>query len=205
MEDGSLVRTVVVDDHPMVLESTERYLVADPRVRIVGKAQTGESAIALVGALRPDVLLLDIGLPDVSGVEVARWVRVHAPETRILILTGYRDAGYERVLWRIGVDGYVQKTATGDEILNAVQRVARGERVLPPDLAVGEPQLSDRELEVLAGLAAGRRNAEIAGQLRLSVRTVDHYVASLIAKLGVRSRLEVVHRAHELGLLERSR
>lgn len=205
MSDGA-IRVVLVDDHPMLREGTAALLAAQADIAVVGQTGRGAEAVALVGVRRPDVLVLDLHLPDLSGVEVARRVRAEHPDVAILILSNYEDAGYVRALLQLGVRGYLGKVAGGTEIVAAVRGVARGGATVLSNaaraaLGAGGVELSAREMEVLGLIAAGRRNAEIAGALFIAESTVEYHVRHVLQKLGARSRTEALRKAREQGLL----
>ena len=200
------IRVVVVDDHPMLREGTRLALEQAPDIEVVGVAADGPAALHLVGQHRPDVLLLDVRLPHMSGVEVAKRVRASYPEVAILVLTGYDDIGYTRALLQTGIRGHLGKTASADDIIAAVRAVAEGKTFLVSEsarAALGsEPEpLTAREQEVLGLLAAGRRNHEIAQELGVSVKTVEFHITHLLEKLGARSRTEAILKARQKGLL----
>ena len=205
-EDGGAgpIRVVIVDDHPMLREGTRALLDARPGIAVAGVAGEGAAALRLVAELRPDVLLLDVQLPDLSGIEVARRVRDAHPAVAILVLTNYEEAGYVRALLQLGARGYLGKAASGDEIAAAVRAVARGEgSVLSPTaravLGAGAVELTARETEVLQLLAVARRNGEIARELSISENTVEFHVRHLLQKFGARSRAEAVLKARQAG------
>lgn len=205
MTDGA-IRVVLVDDHPMLREGTAALLEAETDIAVVGQTGRGAEALALVAALAPDVLVLDLHLPDLGGVEVARRVRASHAQVAILVLSNYEDAGYVRALLQLGARGYLSKAATGDEIVTAVRAVARGGTTVLSEgaraaLGTGGAALSARETEVLGLIAAGRRNAEIAAALFIAESTVEYHVRHLLAKLGARSRTEALRKAREEGLL----
>jgi DNA-binding NarL/FixJ family response regulator len=200
------IRVALVDDHPMLREGTAALLAARPDIAVVGQTGRGAEALALIGERRPDVLLLDLHLPDLSGIEVARRVRAEHPQVAIVVLSNYEDAGYVRALLQLGARGYLGKAATGEEIVAAVRAAARGGATILSDgaraaLGAGGATLSARELEVLVLIAAGRRNAEIASALSIAESTVEYHVRHLLGKLGARSRTEALRRAREQGLL----
>jgi DNA-binding NarL/FixJ family response regulator len=206
MSDGR-INVVIVDDHPLVRAGTKALLDESMGIRVQGAAADAASALALVREHEPDVLLLDVRLPDMSGVELARQVRATQPLTQILVLTGHDEPGYARALRHIGVRGYLSKTASGDEIVAAVRAVAGGQTTYQG--AAAQPgaddrleQLTDREREVLDLLVRGLRNAEIAEVLATSLKTAEFHVGRLLHKLQVRSRSEAIIRAQELGLVQ---
>ena len=200
------IRVVLVDDHPMLREGTAALLAAQPDLAVVGQTGLGAEALALVEGLAPDVLVLDLHLPDVGGVEVARRVRAARPATAILVLSSYEDAGYVRALLQLGARGYLGKAATGEEIVAAVRAAARGEATILSEaaraaLGTGGARLSARELEVLGLIAAGRRNAAIAATLSIAESTVEYHVRHIFSKLGAWSRTEALRKAREEGLI----
>lgn len=201
------IRVIVVDDHPMLREGTQALLARSAGIAVIGTAGTGGEALRLVAALRPDVVVLDMHLPDISGMDVTREIRANFPDIAILILTGYDDAGYVRALVPLGVQGYLRKTATGEEIVEGVRAVAQGRLALAPDMlqpGMGgtDVHLTEREYEVLWLLTSGRRNKEIAEVLGISVKTVEFHVSRLLEKLGARSRTEAIRTAVQLGLVD---
>ncbi len=200
------IRVVLVDDHPMLREGTAALLAAQPDIAVVGQTGRGAEALALVAGLVPDVLLLDLHLPDLGGIEVARRVRAEHPDVAIVVLSNYEDAGYVRALLQLGARGYLGKAATGAEIVAAVRAAARGEATVLSEaaraaLGTGGARLSARELEVLGLIADGRRNVEIAAALSIAESTVEYHVRHLLGKLGARSRTEALRNAREQGLL----
>lgn len=205
-QDIQPIRVVVVDDHPMILEGTQALLRRSPNIEVVGATGSGEEALRLIAELRPEVLLLDVRLPDMNGVDVARTVRTSFPDVAVLVLTGYDDTGFIRSLLQAGVQGYLRKTATGDELIDAVKTVAAGRTVLEAELLqIGLPSegkaLTERELSVLRLLAGGLRNTEIADRLEVSVKTVEYHMGHVFDKLGVRSRTEAVSNAVQRGII----
>jgi DNA-binding NarL/FixJ family response regulator len=197
------VRVLVVDDHPVVREGTTALLSRRPGLEVVGAASDGASGLRLVEQLRPDVLLLDLDLPDVNGVEVAQSVRTRWPDVAVLVITGYDVQRYTQLLTQLGVSGLIHKTASRDELFGAIQAAAEGGKLARPNR--GRPgefkleALTVREHEVLGLMAAGLRNAEIAADLSVSLNTVEFHVRHILDKLGARSRTEAVLRARALG------
>ncbi len=202
------IRIVLGEDHTLVREGTRRILEQHPGLRVVGEAGDGQEALELVQRLRPDVLLLDIRMPSLSGVEVLRSLRDSGLETRVLILTAYDDDDYILASMEAGAAGYMLKTARPDELVDAVRRVHAGEPLLHLSIAMkvarlwsrsrvpvhreASGQLSRREREVLELAARGMRNKAIADRLAISMRTVEGHFNSILAKLSVSSRLEAV-------------
>jgi DNA-binding NarL/FixJ family response regulator len=202
------VRVLIVDDHTVAREGTAALLGLRPDLEIVGVAGDADAALRQVEQLRPDVLILDLGLPDQTGIEVARRVRASWPEVAILVLTGYATQQYAPLLQQLGVAGLVHKTAPRDELLAAVYAAAGGGKLATPAPksnrartagVVSPDALTVREHEVLGLIAAGLRNAEVAAELSVSLNTVEFHVRHILDKLGVRSRTEAVLRARSLG------
>jgi DNA-binding NarL/FixJ family response regulator len=204
--DARPIRVVVVDDHPMLRQGTESLLARTADIRVVGATGEGSGVFRLLQSRRPDVLVLDVHLPDMNGVDVAKRVRTEFPDVAVLVLTGYEEVGYIRTLVRLGVRGYLGKSASGEDIVAAIRAVARGRTVLVSDgvraaLRTDAATLTEREQEVLELLVAGRRNQEIADALSVSLKTVEYHVGHVLEKLGVRSRAEAIRIAVECGLV----
>ena len=208
------VRAVVVDDHP-VFRSGLRLLLEDLGVEVVAEAADGDGAVELALEHRPDVVLMDLQMPGVSGLEATRRLSDAAPEVRVLVLTMLEDDDTVFAALRAGAAGYLLKGAGPDEIDRAVRGVVAGDAVYGAGVAerlrrvfaagpvaapVAFPQLVERERDVLGLLATGASNAEIARRLYLSDKTVRNYVSSIFAKLGVRDRSQAVVRARQAGL-----
>lgn len=204
----SPIRIMLADDHALVRQGTRRILEEHPDFRVVGEAENGEQALELVKHLNPDVAILDIRMPKLSGVDVVRGINGSSPETKILILSAYDDDEYILALMEAGVSGYLLKTAQANDLVEAVRSVAQGKNVLHPDIAMkvarlwarrralsgqeGSGQLSSREMEVLQLAAKGLSAKAIADNLGISVRTVNGHFNSIFNKLGVSSRIEAV-------------
>lgn len=209
------IRILIADDHPIVREGLSAVLETQADFAIVGMAASGTEAVAQSAALQPDVILLDLELPELDGVAALRAIRVARPEARVLIFTAFDTD--ERILAAVqaGAQGYLLKGAPRDELFQAIRVVHGGGSLLQPVVAarllrqvsspaassLAEP-LTERELEVLRLLARGRQNKEIAGELTISERTVKFHVSAILAKLGVGNRTEAVSRAAQLGLVE---
>jgi len=206
---ATATRVVIADDHPMMRAGLrERLAKADVGIEVVGEASDGEEAYELAGRLRPDVVLMDIAMPGMNGIEATRKIKAACPGVAILVLTAYDDEQYIYALIDAGAAGYLLKTADGAALADAVRRIGQGETVLSQEITekiVGRiaaggdasPQaapdpLSEREREVLALAAQGASNRAIADELELSVRTVHAHMRNIFTKLDVASRTEAV-------------
>jgi two-component system, NarL family, nitrate/nitrite response regulator NarL len=198
------IRTAIVDDHPLFREGVAKLLARTPGIEMVADGSTGIDAVNIARELLPDVLLLDLKLPDDGAMAASTIVREH-PSVRIVILTASDCHDDVTALLQLGVHGYLLKGCTGQEIIRAVQRVHAGECYVTPSLAArvltkmspsalkdsGSPEvLSDREEIILAQVSKGLTNKEIARALNLREKTVKHYMTHIMQKLGVRNRLE---------------
>jgi DNA-binding NarL/FixJ family response regulator len=192
---------MIVDDHPLVREGTRAALERSGQVEVVDTAADGAEALRILSQRRPDVMLLDLHLPDMSGLDVARQVRSVAPEVAVVVITGYEDVSYLHALLQIGVRGYLRKTMSGAEIVEALRDAVAGRAVIAGRTADTVEPLTTREEEVLVLMADGCRNGEIAEQLAVSVKTVEFHIGHVLEKLGARSRTEAVVRARHYGLI----
>ncbi len=202
MREHGQIRVLIVDDHALVREGTVQLLEREPDMVVVGQASTGAQANLLFDRLAVDVALLDVNLPDMSGLEVARLVALKHPTIRVLVVSAYDDYAYVAEALDLGVAGYLLKTATGRELVDAVRTVAGGDFVLSGSISlrlahrrqanhdVNEAKLTPREVDVLRLLGKGLTNKGIANNLGLTLRTVEGYVSNVLAKLGAASRTE---------------
>jgi two-component system response regulator NreC len=211
-----VIRALVADDHGVVRSGIRRIL-EEGGVTVVGEAATGAQAVELAGKLTPDVALVDLSMPGLSGIETIEQLRAASPRTRVLVLTAHNDVGYLRAAFEAGAYGFVTKESADIELLNAVQVVASGHEYVHPSMGAALARssreagagglsgpggvLSERELEVVRQLALGQTNAEVAEKLFISVRTVENHRAHVFQKLGVTTRAELVKKAIEAGLL----
>jgi DNA-binding NarL/FixJ family response regulator len=201
------ISIVIAEDHPMMREGTRRILEAYSDFKVAGEAEDGKQALELINQLKPDVAILDIQMPGLSGIEVVRMAKKASPDTKTLILTAYDDDVYILALMEAGASGYLLKTAREKELVDSIRSVYSGESVLHPAIAQKvarlwaqrvsaahkiTEQLSPRELEVLDLAAHGLRNKAIASGLTISVHTVEGHFNSIFAKLGVSSRTEAI-------------
>jgi DNA-binding NarL/FixJ family response regulator len=208
-----------VDDHAVLRAGLRLLLDAEPDMEVVGEAGDGAEALAHTLELAPDVVLLDVTMPHMGGLEALRRIREASPQTRVLVLTMHDDEGYLREALAAGSSGYVLKRAADIELLSAIRAVHWGGTYLHAEhagvlfengadrprtqaAAEAEPRLSPREDEVLHLVALGYTNQQAADMLHLSVKTVETYRARLMAKLGLRNRAELVRYALRRGLLE---
>ncbi len=200
------MRIMIVDDHEVVRLGLRALLASEADLEVVAEADSAAEAVQLANQHRPDLVLMDVRLPDASGIDACRDVRNRWPEIQVLILTSFADEELVEAAVRAGAAGYVLKQLETGELLRAVRAVADGDAVLDPKVtravlatlrradaeaaAAAFPGLSSRELEVLAHLATGKTNAQIADAMFLSRKTVRNYVSAILAKLGLTNRVE---------------
>jgi len=200
------VRVVLAEDQGMVRGALSVLLGIEPDIEVVASASDGEEAFRTVGKHRPDVLVTDIEMPRITGLELAVKVRELYPETRVLMLTTFARPGYLRRALEAGAHGYLLKDRPSTELADAVRRIYRGQRVVDPDLAAeawgaeADP-LSDREREILRRAGEGESTAEVARMLRLSEGTVRNYLSEAISKMGAHNRIEAARLARTKGWL----
>lgn len=213
---GDRIRIALCDDHAVVRSGLRHILDAEEDLEVVGEASSAAEAVELASSARPDVFVMDLGLPDRNGIAATAEVRAVSPETRLLVLTVHDDVAYLRRAFEAGASGYLVKEAADVELVQAVRQVAAGKEYVHPSLgaallAPDAPaarsagpggELSEREVEVLALIANGLTNAEISEHLYVSVRTVETHRAHIHQKLNVRTRAELVRVARDAGLLE---
>jgi two-component system response regulator NreC len=212
-------RLMLVDDHAVVRTGLRMLLEVEEDMQIVGEAETASEALNQIARLKPEVVLMDIGLPDLSGIEATRKIKSLAPETAVVALTIHEDEEYFFKMLEAGASGYVPKRAAPEELLTAIRVAAMGEVYLYPSLAKllvqdylsgshparGANQmdgLTTREAEVLTLLADGASNAEIAEKLSISPKTVSRHRENIMAKLNLHSRSELVKYAIRKGIIE---
>ncbi len=216
---AEVVRVALCDDHAVVRRGLQLILEAEADMVVVGEAGGVAEAIVVAEAAQPDVFVMDLGLPDGSGIDATTEIRRVSPTTRVLILTVHDDIAYLRLAFDAGAAGYVVKEAADSELVGAVRDVAAGRQyvhpalgaaLLAPDASPASPhgligpggQLSQREVAVMRFMAMGLTSAEIAERLFVSVRTVETHRAHIHQKLDVRNRAQLVRRAREAGLLD---
>ena len=202
-----IIRIVLVDDHALVRQGFRRILEEDPGLQVAGEAGSAEEGVALVKQQRPDVVLMDMAMPDANGIQAAREILRERPDTKVLVLSMYSDAQYVRSALDAGVSGYILKSALETDLTRAVRAVAQGQQYLSPELSGvlikalrdrDEPdddtfdKLTEREKQVLQYIAHGKSNKEIAAILGLSVNTIAVHRANLMSTLGVHKAAELV-------------
>lgn len=211
-----MTRILLVDDHPLFLDGVRAALTGAADLEVVGEAHDGEGAVARAAELAPDVVLMDLNLPDVSGVDATARILAATPGVRVLMMTMSADDDAVVAAMRAGARGYVVKGAGREDLLHAIRTVAAGGAVFSPSvadrlgrfftgLATGGgreafPQLTGREVEVLDLVARGLENRRIARELHLSDKTVRNHVSNVLAKLGVADRSEAIARGRAAGL-----
>jgi two-component system, NarL family, response regulator DesR len=199
------IRIVIAEDQAMVRGALAALLATEPDLEVAGQAQDGRAALDLAGSLLPDVLLTDIEMPEVTGLELAAEVQRRRLPVKIVILTTFARAGYLRRALDAGVSGYLLKDAPASTLANAIRRIKAGARVIDPELAAeawteADP-LTDRERQVLRFAGEGATGAEIAERLHLSEGTVRNYLSEAISKLGASNRTEAARIARQRGWL----
>jgi len=213
LEPSAPMRVVIADDNTLIREGTSRILETQPDIVVVGEAGDGASAVETTLRLQPDIALLDVRMPGLNGIEATQRIRAQAPNIAVMILTAYDDDEYVSAVIKAGASGYLLKTVRAHELIEALRRVRMGEVVLHPAIAgklarlfaknlvpvPDEHQLTSREMEILRLVCKGDLNKEIAGELGLSIRTVEGHVNAILGKLNVRSRTEAAMYASYKG------
>jgi DNA-binding NarL/FixJ family response regulator len=210
-----VIDILVADDHPAFRRGLELMLVEVADFRIVGMAETGTRAVELAGSLAPDVVLMDLRMPDLDGIEATRRIGRIAPAPAVVVLTMFEDDDSVFAAMRAGARGYLLKGADQEEIVRAIRAAAAGEAIFGPEIAsrvishfargagsttAAFPSLTDREREVLEMIAAGKGNATIAHELVISLKTVRNHVSNIFTKLQVPDRAGAIVKARKAGL-----
>ena len=200
------IRLLIVDDQDLIRTGFRLFLQTQNDLEVVGEAADGHQALTQAAALRPDVVLMDIRMPRMDGIEATSRLTASAPSPRVLVLTTYDLDEYVFGALRAGASGFLLKDAPPEQLAWAIRNVVAGRRVIDPHLAVstwegGENPLSARELEVLRGAAQGADPTEIATVLHLSVGTVRNYLTNIVTKMNARNRVDAIRAAREAGWL----
>jgi two-component system, NarL family, response regulator NreC len=213
---ADLIRVLIADDHTIVRSGVRLLLEAEPDIDVVGEALDGSQAIELAEMLQPDVVLMDIAMPGVDGLQATRQIKTQRPGIQVLVLTMHRSDEYFFEMLKAGASGYILKGADTNDLINAVRVVSRGEVFLYPTMAErllrdyinrvdgggqAEPSLSPREKDILRLMADGYSNKEIAEKLVVSSSTIHTHRSNLMHKLGLSSRYELVQYARKHGLM----
>ena len=213
------IKLMLADDHAVVRSGLRMLLDAQPDMEIIAEAESGEEAVTKVQELKPDIVLMDVEMPGMNGIEATRVIKGSVPETAVLALTMYEDDQYFFEMLKAGASGYVPKRAAPDELVNAIRTVSQGDIFLYPTLAArlvndylnrdettapetDEADLTPREREVLIEIAEGLTNPEIAETLTISVKTVDRHRENIMRKLNLHNRVDLVKYAIRKGLID---
>jgi NarL family two-component system response regulator LiaR len=212
------IRILIADDHPMIRAGTHALLNTIEEFEVLAEACDGEEAVKMASDLKPDVIIMDIVMPKLNGVEATRLIKQASPATAVLILTAYSDIAYILGLLEAGACGYLLKDASGEELIGAINAVRSGESVLGPEVtrkllervskqpgvsaaAVPEVQLTPREIEILRLASKGLSNKDIANRLFLSLRTVKAHLTNIFSKMGCGSRTDAIIRGLKAGYI----
>ncbi|HPC62188.1 MAG TPA: response regulator transcription factor [Verrucomicrobiota bacterium] len=214
------LEVLLADDHQVVREGLRLLIGTQPDMHVAGEAGTGREVLAQARQLQPDVVVMDLAMPELNGLQATLLLKAERPATRILVLTMHEDEKYLLQVCKAGAAGYVLKRSAGEDLLRAIRTVAQGGFYFDPTLAgkalvnrkkqggqafpAGTAELSRREKEVLILLAWGYSNKEVAAELGLSAKTVETYRVRIAEKLGLRSRTDIVHYALRQGWLDES-
>ena len=210
-----MIRVAIVDDQPLFSEGLGRVVEAQPGMEIVGVAHDGENGIRMCRELKPDVVLMDINMPVMNGVEATRGIRSLLPDTKVLILTVNSDDAYVFRGIKAGATGYLLKDCTPEDLSRAIRTVHAGDTIIAPEIArkmllafeeaeeePSAPHLTERELEIITALAHGRANKQIARELSISEKTVRNHISNIYKKLHVYDKLGAVLYAIREGLVD---
>jgi DNA-binding NarL/FixJ family response regulator len=210
------VRLLIADDHPLVRSGMRALLAAAEDVEVVGEAANGDEAVTKAASLQPEVIVMDLAMPGINGIEATRRIVQTHPQMRVLVVTLFEDDDSVFAALRAGARGYILKDATEVEVLRAIRAVSSGDAIFsatiaqrlidffaaprPPQAALPFPELTEREREILALIAQGQSNAEIAQSLVISLKTVRNYISNIFSKLQVADRSHAIIRAREAGM-----
>ncbi len=210
------IRVLIADDHQLFRDGLNALVLSAPDTEVAGEAASGKEAIQLAAETQPDVILMDLQMPDMDGIEATRQIVQASPDIKVLMVTMFEDDQSVFAAMRAGARGYVLKGAKHEEMLRAIRAVSSGEAIFSPSIAArmmdffaagrrqipdeAFPDLTEREREILNLIARGESNAEIAAALTISIKTVRNHVSNIFSKLQVADRAQAVIRAREAGL-----
>lgn len=213
-----MLQILLVEDHEIVREGVKLLVDSQDDMQVVGEAANGETAIKKVVELQPDIILMDVSMPELNGLKATKRIKKLRPNIKVLALTRHTDDGYIQQLIQAGANGYVLKQSAPNELINAIRVVAEGKSYLDPTLTervmggylsqstarknAAKVQLTDREAEVVRMIAWGYSNKEIAAKIQLSVKTIEAHKANAMRKLGMSSRIDIVRYAILQGWME---
>ena len=207
MSDEQKIKILICDDHPIMRFGIAAIIQSHPNMTVAGQAGTAEEAIRLFWEHRPDITLMDLRLPDISGIEALIAIRAHSPSARVIVLTTFEgDAEIRRAL-EAGAQSYLLKSFPRKQILETIRKVHAGKRQVPPEVAahlaehIGNESLSGREIQVLEKIAIGKKNGEIATLLFITEETVKNHVKHILGKLGASDRTEAVTIGFRRGII----
>jgi len=214
----SNVRVLIADDHPVFRFGIRALLEATHDMTVVGEATSGDEVIALAGELHPDIVLMDVRMPGINGIDATHRILHTRPQVRVLVVTMFEDDSSVFAAMRAGARGYVLKEATNEEIVQAIRTVGNGGAIFSPAISTRLiaffaqphfsipktifPELTDREREILDLLARGQSTTELGNRLGLSTKTISNYISNILTKLQVTDRAEAIVRARDAGLGE---
>lgn len=215
----SKIRVYLVDDHGILREGIRSLLAREAEIELLGESETAEEGIERISALKPDVVLMDITLPGMNGLEATAIIKERNPQTKVLILTMHESEQYLSGMLKAGASGYVVKTTNSSELISAIKSISQGEMYLFPSMATmlvkdylkkvdgnrqdeDDEELTGRELEILRYIAEDKKNREIAEILNISIRTVQTHRTNVMEKLGLHDRTELVKYAIRKGIVE---
>ena len=212
-----VLKILLVDDHPIVREGLKTLILSQPDMEVIGEASDGQEACQQASLLQPDLVIMDISMPGLSGTQATERLCRECPKVKVLVLTIHEDKGYIRQLLAAGAAGYVLKRAAGEELIHAIRVVSAGRTYLDPDMAgkvvtgfvrrTGEslptkgPSLSDRDLEIAKLTASGHSNKEIVAALHISLSTVKLHLQNIFSKLGTHDRTQATAVAFQRGIV----
>lgn len=210
MSTPKLVRVMIVDDHPLAQAGARHFLNALPDIELVGEARSGQEALEVCAQVRPDVVLMDVAMPEMDGVAATQALKARFPAVRVVMLTSYGEGDMVQRALKAGASGYLLKSATGVELAHAIRAAHAGHAAMAPEATQAlinamqapiDSTLTERERQVLKLMAEGLSNGQIAEQLMVTPATVKFHIGSLFAKLGVATRAEAIALAYKRKLV----